>query len=482
MADPSRSTAPVVHIHKASMLLFLAASSTLVTAASAARDYSSINVDLPLPQVGQCAWSKYGYPMPTTDQDVCPRPVSDLSSSFAPWSYPPYCIRAPMNATVPDPEAGDARVSAGGRKYCVYTARTFRGRGLSVISTPQGAANLVASLDDTRVLPRLRDHPASSMAKRDARRDAWRPYVIKNVAPGRGKGLVARRRVPKWGEALVGFPIMVARTDFLEALPDADRQALEDRALQQLPAMAQEAILALAHGGAGAGDKEHLLEDIFRSNIFGIEIAGVHHFSLQVEGSRINHDCRPNTFWRYSPSTMTHEVVAFREISIGEEFTHSYLPLGLALKDRQESIRRWGFSCHCSLCMAPKNLAFASDIRRTRLVEIYTTMEDEAAQGLLTRDTIETLLAEMMLLINGEDLVPQLCEYYAMIARAYLSIEAFDDARHYAQQSEEYWIRYGTEEHDNVDAVRALWKQIAAKEKAVAERRRHQDAAQSSKL
>ncbi|KAL1893333.1 hypothetical protein Sste5346_006511 [Sporothrix stenoceras] len=465
---------------KGALLFWLTTALALITGTAASTD---AKVDLPLPQVGHCVWSKYGYPMPTTGLDVCPRPVSDISSNFAPWSYPPYCIHAPMNATVTDPNGGEgAKLSAGRRKYCVYTSLTFRGRGLSVISTPQGAANLVASLDDTRVLPRLRDHPASTMAKRDARRDAGRPYVIKNVAQGHGKGLVARRRVPKWGEALIGFPIMMARTDFLEALPDADRKKLEDRALQQLPTMAQEAILNLAHGVAGSIDKEFLLEHIFRSNIFGIEIAGVHHFSLQVEGSRINHDCRPNTFWRYSPSTMTHEVVAFREISIGEEFTHSYLPLGLALKDRQESIRRWGFACHCSLCMAPRNVAFASDIRRTRLVEIYTTMEDEAAEGMLTRDKIETLLAEMMLLINGEDLVPQLCEYYAMIARAYLSIEAFDDARHYAQQSEEYWIRYGTEEHDNVDEVRALWKQIEAKEKAVNERRRRQEAARSREL
>ncbi|CAK7234580.1 hypothetical protein SBRCBS47491_008995 [Sporothrix bragantina] len=476
MANSTSRTGPV-HLRSA-LLLLLASAASLVTASTPENDNG-----LPLPQVGQCSWSKYGYPMPSTGLDVCPRPVSDLSTNYAPWSYKPFCIRAPMNATVREPgyegsfkegeEDQIPRVSAAGRKFCVYTARTFRGRGLSVISTPQMAANLVASLDDTRVLPRLRDHPASSMAKRDEKRAAGRPYAIKNVQQGHGKGLVARRRVPKWGEALIGFPIMMARTDFLEALPDADRKILEDRALQQLPVPAQEAIMSLAHGGVmGERDKDFLLEHIFRSNIFGIEIAGVHHFSLQVEGSRINHDCRPNTFWRYSPSTMTHEVVAFREISIGEEFTHSYLPLGLPLKDRQESIRRWGFTCHCSLCMAPKKVAFSSDIRRTRLVEIYTTLEDEAYEGLLTRDKIEALVSEMMLLINGEDLVPQLCEYYAMIARAYLSIEEFEDARYYAQQSEEYWIRYGTEEHDNIEGVRALWKQIDDAEKARTKRLR----------
>lgn len=156
--------------------------------------------------------------------------------------------------------------------------------------------------------------------------------------------------------------------------------------------------------------------------------------------------------------------------------------MGLPHAERQQSIQHWGFVCHCQLCMSPQKVVFSSDIRRTRLVEIYTTMDSDAAEGLLTRDKIETLLAEMMLLISGEDLVPQLCEYYAMISRAYLSIEAFDDARHYAQQSEEYWIRYGTEEHDNIDEVRALWKLIEAKETARDSRRRRQEAARASKV
>lgn len=263
------------------LLLLTTASSLIPTTAAAASAGRSDGKDLklPLPRPGQCAWSKYGYPMPTTGLDVCPEPVSDVSEDFAPWSYPPVCIRAPLNATTDKGEA------IGGRKYCVYTALTFRGRGLSVISTPQMAANLVASLDDSRVKPRMRDNPASTMARKDAERDAGRPYVIKNVAYGHGKGLVARRRVPKWGEALIGFPIMIARADFLEALPDADRQKLEDRALRQLPKMAQEAILALAHGVGAQLDKAFMLEHIFRSNIFGIEISGVNHFSLQVEGS-----------------------------------------------------------------------------------------------------------------------------------------------------------------------------------------------------
>ncbi len=273
---PRRGTLP--------LLLLLSFVSSLIHLASAADD-ADAPLNLPPPLIGQCSWSRYGYPTFAVrggldGLDTCPRPVSDTTAAalggYGPWSYPPYCIRAPRNATT----------GALGLKYCVYTHLTFRGRGLSVISTPQMAANLVPALDDTRVPPRLRDGPASTMARRDAvRASGGRSYAIKTV-PGRGKGLVARRRVPKWGEALVGFPIMVARTDFLEALDSEDRKRLEHRALAQLPKMAQEAILGLAHGAAGGSDDHgFLLEEIFRSNIFGIELAGVPHFALQVEGS-----------------------------------------------------------------------------------------------------------------------------------------------------------------------------------------------------
>ncbi|OAA66884.1 SET domain protein [Niveomyces insectorum RCEF 264] len=422
----------------------------------------------PLPRIGQCSWSRYGYPLPM-GLDVCPLPVTDQSADYAPWSFPPFCV-----------QAVDANDTTTATTYCVYTAQTFRGRGLSVISTPEMAANLVAALDDTRVPPRLRDHPASSMADRAVRAAAG-PYVIKNVPP-RGKGLMARRRVPKWEQALIGFPIMIARMDFLEVVAPAARKQLEDRALHQLPPAAQTAIMALAHGNRPIVDRDFVLEHIFRANIFGIEIADVSHFALQVEGSRINHECRPNTFWRYSQSSMAHEVVAFREINMGEEFTHSYVPLGLPHAERTEAISRWGFACSCPLCTASKQAIFASDIRRRRLAEIYQALESDAAEGLHTRDKIEALVKEMMLLINGEDLVVQLCEYYAAVARAYLSIEDFEEARYYAGQSEEFWIRYATEEHDNRDAVRELWTAIKTKEAEKLARRRRQEEAQSSEF
>lgn len=63
--------------------------------------------------------------------------------------------------------------------------------------------------------------------------------------------------------------------------------------------------------------------DVLRTNGFGIEIAGEGHLALFLEGSRVNHNCRPNAFWRWVPSKMAMEVVALRGIGKGEEVAHS---------------------------------------------------------------------------------------------------------------------------------------------------------------
>lgn len=63
--------------------------------------------------------------------------------------------------------------------------------------------------------------------------------------------------------------------------------------------------------------------DVLRTNGFGIEIAGEGHLALFLAGSRVNHNCRPNAFWRWVPSKMAMEVVALRGIGKGEEVAHS---------------------------------------------------------------------------------------------------------------------------------------------------------------
>lgn len=109
------------------------------------------------------------------------------------------------------------------------------------------------------------------------------------------------------------FPSLVVLMDFWEAVesPKQSRRLL-NRALKQLPAEEKGRILALAR----TGGFESQVEDVLRTNIFGVDVGGAFHMGLFVEGSvswslfslfladmlnasltwnrqRVNHNCRP---------------------------------------------------------------------------------------------------------------------------------------------------------------------------------------------
>ena len=96
-------------------------------------------------------------------------------------------------------------------------------------------------------------------------------------------------------------------------------------------------------------------------------------------------------------------------------------------------------------------------MRRLRLMETLEELSDLAA---LSREKIDSIAREMTLIVNTEDLQVQLGEYYSIVAQSYMGIEAVDEARKYATMADEYWVRYGTEEHDNVLGMQRLWEEI----------------------
>lgn len=219
---------------------------------------------------GQCSWSKYGHPFPSALR-TCPAIVTDVSDDYAPWSYRPYCIQ-PALADIDAPE------------YCVFTHNTFRGRALSLITTPELAASMVESLDDSTLPESLRDHPSSPLTTKSKKQKA---VDVKNVK-GRGKGTIARRRIQKWETAFVSYPVMVVRADFLKDLDEEEKKELKELAVSQLPERQRKAVLNLAHTTGG-----ELIEDILRTNIFSVDIGSVPHMGLFLEGSvRLYPICR----------------------------------------------------------------------------------------------------------------------------------------------------------------------------------------------
>ena len=103
-------------------------------------------------------------------------------------------------------------------------------------------------------------------------------------------------------------------------------------------------------------------------------------------------------------------------------------------------------------------------MRRVRLIEIFEEL-DRATE----RDTVEGLVTEVDILAPQEDLQPQLAEYYMKASVAFLDSKALDRAREMAEKSEEFWIRYGTEEHDGVSSLRELWAEIRHAEELAAQ-------------
>jgi len=101
-------------------------------------------------------------------------------------------------------------------------------------------------------------------------------------------------------------------------------------------------------------------------------------------------------------------------------------------------------------------------MRRMRLMEIFNHLQDIPS---LNKGEIEATEREMMILIQQENLQQQLTELYGLMAKAYNALFEFDLAREYATKSEELWIRYGTENHDNVDGIKKLWEEIEQNEK-----------------
>ncbi len=90
---------------------------------------------------------------------------------------------------------------------CVFTFTSFRGgHGVSLIVTPEMAASIVNSLDDSIVPVHLRDHPSSPLQDNKT----GLAYEVKDM-PGRDRGVMAVRKIRNWETTMVGFPSIIAR-------------------------------------------------------------------------------------------------------------------------------------------------------------------------------------------------------------------------------------------------------------------------------
>jgi hypothetical protein len=152
-----------------------------------------------------------------------------------------------------------------------------------LITTPDLAASVVDFLDDSRVPSAVRNQLSRSVQQRQPEEKSG--YEIRDI-PGRGKGVAAKRRFARHETVMVGFPVLVVRLDFLNSDGYTQRQKrlMMETSVRQLPPEQGRAIAALARTTGG----EPIL-DALRTNGFGIDIEGVQHLALFIDGSVSSH-------------------------------------------------------------------------------------------------------------------------------------------------------------------------------------------------
>ncbi|KAK1750171.1 SET domain-protein 5 [Echria macrotheca] len=342
-------------------------------------------------------------PLFTETSRVCYPPVDDTSDLLyrhetdnSPWTESPYCTYSRSSGII--------------EKFCIYSSSIFnQNAGISIIATPEAAASLADAVRNPLPAWRNEDHLARR-GQLTSEQEANLPYKTVSMA-GKGKGVIATRHIAQFDPIMVSFPAMVVDDEFFtreQRNQPVDSRGLFQRALLQLED--QERFLSLATTGRGHG--VHIVEDIIRTNAFGLTVLGREMKGLYPEIARLNHGCDPNAFPQYKSRDMSMTAVATRDIQPGEEITISYLPMGLPTRHRLRSLENWGFNCSCTLCSSAPEVLEVSDRRRDRLAHVYRAIR----QPTITYEDLVQLTGELLQLVHSERLEPRFSEYFHLAA------------------------------------------------------------------
>ena len=224
----------------------------------------------------------------------CPPPVDDdnWSGYNSPWAEKPLCVV---------PESSQSR-----DKYCVYTLSHFNeNSGISLITTPDSAASLVDAVQHPTAAWKARKH--LHVAGRSPLHEHQLPYRVQNM-PGKGKGVVAKRKIEQFAVFLESYPAIIADHVFFPPIhSDApvEGASICAHAVRQLGD--PDRVLSLAMSG---NKSLSLIEDIIKTNSFSLILNGKPHIGVFPEISvglaghgvemkrltlyqRMNHGCNP---------------------------------------------------------------------------------------------------------------------------------------------------------------------------------------------
>jgi len=193
---------------------------------------------------------------------TCLPPIDDLTEAegekgpnYGPWTERPYCVYP--------------RSVGSKQKFCVYSSSVFNDNaGVSIVTTPEAAASLADAVSNPIPAWHSTNHLARG-GELTAEQQAPLSYKIVSM-PGKGKGVIATRDIAQLEPIMVSFPAMFVDNEFLPRQEDeapVESWRVFQRALHQLSDKNRFVKLATSRG-----DDVHIVEDVCRTNAFGLTI------------------------------------------------------------------------------------------------------------------------------------------------------------------------------------------------------------------
>ncbi|KAK4445088.1 SET domain-containing protein 5 [Podospora aff. communis PSN243] len=358
---------------------------------------------------------------PLIDDTVQPRPAN-----YSPWTHAPIC----------EVSSADDK-----KKYCVYTNSRHGPHGISLLTTPEIAADGVGILDEFLTLESNENGP----------------FKVVDI-PGKGKGVVATRLIKRYEPIMVDYSVLLIDMGFATEVPARKGYRLLHAAADRLAN--PDSVRTLGQSNGLAKDP---IENVLRTNGFHTMLGGGQHMALYPLVSRINHACKPNAYNRFGLNSLQKVVIgAARDIQPGEEITISYITLGKPTSERKESLKLWNFACTCDLCTSPASELAASDARRTKI----ESLRDKAIDAFQAGKPYEALrlTRQVINLLPSEELFPMYAEQFENMARIYFVLRDKENAYKYAKLSLDTLVEQGYLDRVKPEHYERMWRKFYEEE------------------
>ncbi|KAG6026466.1 hypothetical protein E4U19_002591 [Claviceps sp. Clav32 group G5] len=190
-------------------------------------------------------------------------------------------------------------------------------------------------------------------------------YALKAV-PGKGKGLVATRKIPKGTRILCEQALFtIPRVTSVE-----EGKILICQQVEALSNGQRDAFLSM-HNVRPHNDTTERYFGIFHTNCLPAEDVP-ETSAIFLEACRINHDCDHNAMHQWNDNIKRHTVHAVRDIHKGKEITISYTLYLRSREWRQRTLKQsFGFTCSCRICSLPGDESEERDRKLEQISRLY---------------------------------------------------------------------------------------------------------------